>query len=125
DNQKNVRDVIDNAGVNLDHVVYSSFGTITSETHPTVNLLAAFAGRPLDRATGFTIASGRAYDPVSGRFLQPDPAGLAAGDLNLYRSAGNDPASGNDTSQLPSNRPPGRPRLLFGLRRPLGPNPSG
>jgi len=39
----------------------------------------------------------RAYDPVSGRFLQTDPVGYSA-DVNLYDYASADPISGGDPS---------------------------
>ncbi len=42
---------------------------------------------------------GRAYDPVSGRFLQPDPIGYSGG-ANLYAYVGNDPLDGRDPSGL-------------------------
>ena len=35
----------------------------------------------------------RWYDAASGRFASPDPAGLAAGDSNLYRYLSNQPTS--------------------------------
>lgn len=40
------------------------------------------------------------YDPVSGRFIQKDPIGLAAGDTNLYRYVGNNPMNFSDPSGL-------------------------
>jgi RHS repeat-associated protein len=41
----------------------------------------------------------RAYSPGLGRFLQPDPAGMAS-DTNLYGYVGNNPISGSDSSGL-------------------------
>jgi RHS repeat-associated protein len=38
----------------------------------------------------------RAYDPILGRFLQTDPVGYAAGDMNLYGYVGNDPINAGD-----------------------------
>jgi RHS repeat-associated protein len=42
----------------------------------------------------------RSYDPATGRFLQEDPLGLAAGDVNVYRYVGNSPANFIDPSGL-------------------------
>ena len=50
-----------------------------------------FTGRDRDPDTGLYNFRHRYYSPSVGRFVQPDPAGLAGGDLNLYRYAGNCP----------------------------------
>jgi RHS repeat-associated protein len=42
----------------------------------------------------------RSYDPATGRFLQEDPLGLAAGDVNVYRYVGNGPTNFIDPSGL-------------------------
>ena len=42
----------------------------------------------------------RWFDPTVGRWLSEDPAGLAAGDANLYRYCGNGPTDGTDPSGL-------------------------
>ena len=42
----------------------------------------------------------RMYLPVHGRWLQPDPSGFAAGDMNLYRYCGNDPTNCLDPTGL-------------------------
>src|SRR5439155_15693372 len=42
----------------------------------------------------------RYYDPATGRFLSQDPAGLDAGDLNLYRYVNNAPTNGTDPSGM-------------------------
>jgi hypothetical protein len=40
------------------------------------------------------------FDPGLGRFIQPDPMGFAAGDPDIYRYEGNDPANSTDPSGL-------------------------
>jgi RHS repeat-associated protein len=98
DHEGSVRDVITSSGTVIDHINYDSFGKILSESHPTIELLAAFAGRPLDRATGLYDMRARTYDPTTGRFLTQDPIGVLGGDSDLYRYAGNDPIDRIDPS---------------------------
>jgi RHS repeat-associated protein len=38
----------------------------------------------------------RFYHPNLGRFMQSDPLGFGAGDMNLFRYCGNDPVNGSD-----------------------------
>lgn len=40
------------------------------------------------------------YDPTLGRWLEQDPIGFDAGDMNLYRFVGNDPTNSVDPSGL-------------------------
>ena len=47
-----------------------------------------FQGQYLDRSTGLHYNTFRYYDPDIGRFISPDPIGLASGD-NLYQYAPN------------------------------------
>jgi RHS repeat-associated protein len=42
----------------------------------------------------------RVYDPILGRFLQTDPMGYDAGDMNIYAYVGNDPLNNADPSGL-------------------------
>jgi type VI secretion system secreted protein VgrG len=56
----------------------------------TMNL--RFPGQYFDRETGLHYNYFRDYDPAMGRYLQPEPLGLA-GDINLYRYARNNPLS--------------------------------
>ncbi|MFD0568312.1 polymorphic toxin-type HINT domain-containing protein [Kitasatospora gansuensis] len=61
-----------------------------------------FIGGTLDTATGLTNLGAREYDPVHGRFLNPDPL-LAADNpqqWNGYSYSGNDPVNSSDPSGL-------------------------
>ncbi|MEU8934927.1 ricin-type beta-trefoil lectin domain protein [Streptomyces sp. NPDC048409] len=61
-----------------------------------------FLGQPADPTTGLDLLGARNYDPVTGRFLSPDPV-FEAGDPNQmggYTYAGDNPASGSDPSGL-------------------------
>jgi hypothetical protein len=53
------------------------------------------------------------YSPVQGRFISKDPIGFAAGDANLYRFVGNNPANATDPSGLEP------PRSYPQLQRPV------
>jgi RHS repeat-associated protein len=59
-----------------------------------------FAGRPVEGATsgGLVNVRARHYDPETGRFLQPDPLGVAADQLYAY--AANDPYRFRDPTGL-------------------------
>ncbi len=59
-----------------------------------------FTGREFDDETGLYYYRARHYDPDPGRFLQSDPLGFAAGDVNLYSYTYNDPANWADPSGL-------------------------
>jgi RHS repeat-associated protein len=57
-----------------------------------------YTGREFDKVTVLQYNRARWYDPYSGRWLSEDPWGLAAGDTNLYRYAGNSPTNATDPS---------------------------
>ncbi|HEX9571780.1 MAG TPA: RHS repeat-associated core domain-containing protein, partial [Burkholderiales bacterium] len=60
----------------------------------------AYTGQRIDPETsGLYYYRARMYMPVWGRFLQPDPAGYAAGS-NLYGYVGNDPLNNTDPTGL-------------------------
>jgi RHS repeat-associated protein len=71
-----------------------------------------FTGYERDWATNLDYAKARTYTRYRGRFLQPDPMGIAAADvtnpqsLNRYGYVGNDPANFVDPSGLNSEAPP-------------------
>jgi RHS repeat-associated protein len=84
----------------VDHIVYNSFGQITTESNPTTGFLFGYSGSPLDRGTGLQLDQARYYSPSMGRFLSPDPSSFSAGDVNLYRYVGNDVPNATDPSGL-------------------------
>jgi len=71
---------------------YTPYGAV--ETPAALGNPYLFTGRRLD-ATGLYYYRARMYDPNLGRFLQPDPIGVAGG-MNLYRYVGNSPTAGVD-----------------------------
>jgi RHS repeat-associated protein len=97
DHQGTVKDVIDNAGIAIDHITYDSFGRIVSQTNP-IELRFAYTGREWDGETGQYYYRARYYDPADGRFISEDPIGFRGNDLNLSRYVGNSPTIFTDSS---------------------------
>jgi RHS repeat-associated protein len=99
-----VRDVMDAAGLQtaqqIDHLDYASFGKLTYESQPGTNDRYGFQGRELDTETGLGYFRARYVNYDTGRFLSQDAAGFGAGDENLYRFVGNNPANATDPSGL-------------------------
>ncbi|MFD5563542.1 polymorphic toxin-type HINT domain-containing protein [Kitasatospora griseola] len=64
-----------------------------------------FVGGTLDTATGLTNLGAREYDPVHGRFINPDPLLDAANpqQWNGYAYSNNDPVNSSDPSGLMTN----------------------
>jgi RHS repeat-associated protein len=52
-------------------------------------LTRTFTGQYYDRDTGLMLYRNRVYHPILGRFVQRDPIGYEAGDVNLMRYVGN------------------------------------
>ncbi|WP_367647219.1 RHS repeat-associated core domain-containing protein [Ruegeria arenilitoris] len=59
-----------------------------------------YTGREHDLETGLIYYRARHYDPATGQFIQRDPIGFAAGDLNLYAYTWSDPYNWADPSGL-------------------------
>jgi len=90
DHLNTVRDVVNSGSVVVAHLVYNSFGKLTSGTNP---LLFGFTGRPLDADSGLQYNWQRWYDLSTGRWVNEDP--LEA-DRNLYRYTFNNPVGYTD-----------------------------
>jgi RHS repeat-associated protein len=71
------------------------FGTTAPETNPSglgvFTQPLRFPGQYADSESGLFYNHWRTYDPATGRFTQPDPIGLAAGDMGLYNYVGSNP----------------------------------
>ena len=107
DREGTTNDVIQyNSGTNtttvVNHIIYSSFGKITSQTNSTYQPLFAYTGQMWDAAASLYYYHARWYDPATGRFISQDPKSFAAGDANLYRYVSNSPSNLVD----PSGREP-------------------
>jgi RHS repeat-associated protein len=94
----------DEAGRKVWEAEYDSFGKATvnedadGDGQIVVNNLR-FPGQYFDAETGLHYNYHRVYDPETGRYLQPDPIGLAGG-LNLYPYVDGDPVSRIDPDGL-------------------------
>ena len=99
DHLGSIRYLTDTSGAIVNAYDYDSYGRplfgMTSFDQP-----FAYTGREWDAATGLYHYRARQYDAETGRFLQEDPIGFAAGDLNIYRYVGSNPLSYADPSGL-------------------------
>jgi RHS repeat-associated protein len=96
DKLDSVRDVVSSAGSAIDHVIYDSFGSVTSETNAGNGDRFKYAGMERDSSTEEYFDQSRWYGPATGRFLIQDSLGFAAGDANPYRYVSNDPTDATD-----------------------------
>src|SRR5581483_11183521 len=88
DSQDSVRLIFDNTGTVTGSRDYTAFGAITAESGAGLDRYA-YTAREGDAALGLQSNRQRMYDPATGRFTSEDPSGLSAGDVNLFRYAGN------------------------------------
>ena len=87
DKQSTVRELIDSEGTILNRISYDSFGNITAQTNPDINIRFSYTGRELDEETGLYYYRARYYDPSIGRFISEDPIRAT----NLYTYVDNRP----------------------------------
>jgi len=84
-----VRDIVDDSGTVLNHVVYDAFGGVTSQTDESVVFRYGYTARELDAESGLQYNRARYLDSFTGKFISEDPIGFQAGDPNLYRYVAN------------------------------------
>ncbi|WP_175484878.1 PKD domain-containing protein [Jannaschia pohangensis] len=91
-------------GAVASEVEYDSFGQRSYVTGTEADATRyGYTGREHDAESGLIYYRARHYDPALGQFLQQDPIGFAAGDLNLYAYVENDPFNATDPSGLSSS----------------------
>ena len=100
DGTQTVRDVVDAAGALRNHLTYDSFGQIVSQSDTVFQPRFSFTGREYDPVSALYYYRARYYDGALHRFISEDPKGLPAGDMNLYRYAGNDPLNRMDPTGM-------------------------
>lgn len=121
DHQGTPRDWVQQTTVNgnssttiAQHIRYTAFGAILSVVDAAGSPLAAslsplssFTGQSYDANADLMYYRARWYDPILGKFLNDDPMGIAAGDVNLSRYVGNSWAKVDPTGLQPpdSNEP--------------------
>jgi RHS repeat-associated protein len=104
----NVTFLLDWAGDQIiEKYTYDAFGkpTILSANDTQLSTSAygnrfMFQGREYLSELGIYDYRHRMYNPALGRFLQTDPTGFDAGDMNLFRYCGDDPVDGSDPTGL-------------------------
>jgi RHS repeat-associated protein len=111
DHLGSVRDIAATSGTVLDHISYSTFGKVMSETNASNGDRWKYTGREYDSDSGSYFFRARFHDPSSGRFTAEDPLGFAAKDMNRHRYVRNAPTNGTDPLGLFSPVPSGEPQL--------------
>jgi RHS repeat-associated protein len=101
--------IVDATGTVQERYIYDPYGQAavlapgwTVRVSSLFNWIYLHQGSRYDRATGLYDFRFREYSPTLGRWMQQDPLGYTAGDLNLYGFVGNRPNSTVDpTGQSP------------------------
>jgi len=99
DAQGTVTQLTDTTGTTVQTYTYDAYGNIKT---PSITIAQPYmyTGREYDSETGLFFYRARQYDARTGRFLQKDPVGFNAGDVNVYRYVKNRPTRFIDPSGL-------------------------
>jgi len=96
--------LVDAAGNVVWQARYTAFGKADILVDTVENNLR-FPGQYFDAETGLHYNYHRYYDPLTGRYTQPDPIGFAGGEVNWYAYVGNNPVSWIDPWGLQYREP--------------------
>ena len=97
DGSGSVTELTDSTGVVARAYAYDAYGQIADEIGTLANPFT-YTAREFDAESGLYFYRARYYDPEIGRFLNEDPLGFDAADLNLYRYVFNNPVNFRDPS---------------------------
>jgi RHS repeat-associated protein len=92
----------DGSAVVWDWTRTDPFGAIPPTSTFAISL--RFPGQHADPATGLFLNHFRNYDPNKGRYIEPDPIGLAGGQNNLFAYVGGNPVSESDQAGTISSK---------------------
>jgi len=98
DHLGSVRGLMGSSGSLADAITTSAFGSITTESAPSLGDRYKFADGAFNSVTGFSQFGPREYSAAIGRWTSTDPLGFAAHDSNLYRYVQNQPTTLIDPS---------------------------
>lgn len=79
---------------------YDAYGKLLWYSNPSIDNRYLFCGCQFDEERRLYCMGHRFYDPDIGRFITPDPIGIAGGQLNLYAYCCNDPVNLTDKKGL-------------------------
>jgi RHS repeat-associated protein len=91
-----VKDIVNNSGAVINHLVYDAYGNLVGQTNPALSSRYLFTGREFDSETGLYYYRSRYYNAALGQFLSEDPIGIESGDVNYYRYLRNNPVDATD-----------------------------
>ena len=120
-----IEDAGGGAAVSWQRVPLPFGATHALAAEPLVEEPTRLPGQYEDAATGLHYNYWRDYDPRLGRYLQPDPIGLAGGDVNLYAYVWNDPLSWSDPEGLAADILVDAALIGYDLGRIIGDNIVG
>ncbi|ACS80545.1 RHS repeat domain-containing protein [Maridesulfovibrio salexigens] len=80
-------------GNEVKRIIRDSFGNQIVDTNKRMDISLGFAAGLFDKDTGLVHFGFREYDPSIGRFITPDPLGLAGGDVDVYGYCADDPVN--------------------------------
>ncbi|SDK73687.1 RHS repeat-associated core domain-containing protein [Maridesulfovibrio ferrireducens] len=92
--------VADERGYDVKRIIYDSFGNVLLDSGVSLDVCLGFAAGLIDKDTGLVHLGYREYDPTIGRFVTPDPIGLAGGDVDVYGYCLDDPINFHDRTGL-------------------------
>jgi len=111
----NVTALVNGSGSVVERYVYDPYGTVVvlsaawgSLSGSNYAWIYGHQGGRLDTTTGLYYFRNRYESPALDRWVEVDPSGFAAGDVNCYRDEGNSPTNETDPAGLapPTTSPP-------------------